>query len=149
VWAYDVGLRARYELALDTAPVSAVSWAPAGNRIAYLRRDPTTTSLRMRSLTGAAATTTLTTGEISPPVWLPDSTHLVLAAVLEQLPQPVGRARPRVPLRQEAPAAAHLLGQLGILEEAADSLGVFSRIVTGDQVTAHLIADDGAQAAHV
>src|SRR5207253_47703 len=36
VWAYDVGLRARYELALDTAPVSAVSWPPAGNRIAFL-----------------------------------------------------------------------------------------------------------------
>jgi len=82
VWGYDVGLRARYELALDTAPVSAVSWAPAGNRIAYLRRDLSTTSLRMRSLTGAAAITTLTSGDIGPPVWLPDSTHLVFAAAL-------------------------------------------------------------------
>ena len=30
VWGYDVGLRARYQLALDTAPVSDVSWAPSG-----------------------------------------------------------------------------------------------------------------------
>jgi len=103
VWGYDVGLRARYELALDTAPVGAVSWAPAGNRIAYLRRDPNTTSLRMRSLTGAAATTTLTTGEISPPVWLPDSTHLVFAAALSM---PAGIAHKAFVINVVSPPAA-------------------------------------------
>jgi Bacterial Ig-like domain len=80
VWGYDVGLRASYQLVLDSAPVSAVSWSPAGNRLAYLRHDANTTTLRMRSLTGAAATTTLAAGEIGRPAWLPDSSHLVFSA---------------------------------------------------------------------
>jgi len=80
VWGYDVGLRATYLLVLDSAPVSSVSWDPAGKRIAYLRHDLSTTSLRVRSLTGAAATSTITTGDIGRPAWLPDSTHIVFAA---------------------------------------------------------------------
>jgi len=82
VWGYDVGLRARYQLVADSAPVSSLAWAPAGNRIAYLRRDPTTITLRVRNLTGAAATTTLTAGDLGAPEWLPDSTHLVFAAAV-------------------------------------------------------------------
>jgi Big-like domain-containing protein len=82
IWGYDVGLRARYQLALDNAPVSAVTWDPAGNRIAYLRHDPTAMSLRVRNLTGAAATVTVMSGDIGQPTWLPDSTHLVFAAAV-------------------------------------------------------------------
>jgi hypothetical protein len=82
IHGYDVGLHASYQLVLDTAPVSSIAWAPAGNRIAYLRHDPTTVTLRMRSLTGTAATTTLTSGDLGPPAWLPDSSHLVFAAAL-------------------------------------------------------------------
>jgi len=83
VWGYDVGLRTRYLLVADSAPVSDVAWAPAGNRIAYLRHDLTTVSLRMRGLTGAAAFTTLTTGtDIGSPKWLPDSTHLLFSAAV-------------------------------------------------------------------
>jgi Bacterial Ig-like domain len=82
VWGYDVGLRARYLLASDTAPLSAVAWAPSGNRLAYLRHDATATSLRVRNLTGTAATTTLATGDLGAPAWLPDSTHLVFAAAV-------------------------------------------------------------------
>jgi hypothetical protein len=82
VWGYDVGLRATYQLALDTAPVSDVSWAPAGNRIAYLRHDLGATVLRVRNLTGPASTTTLISGELSRPAWLPDSTHLVFSAAV-------------------------------------------------------------------
>ena len=80
VWAYDVGLRAKYLLAADTAPVSAIAWAPAGNRIAYLRHDATAVSLRVRNLAGTASTTTLTTGDLDAPAWLPDSTHMVFSA---------------------------------------------------------------------
>ncbi len=83
VWGYDVGLRARYELAADTAPVGSVTWAPAGNRIAYLRSDVDTTSLRVRNLTGSASTTTIATGDLGAPSWLPDSTHIVFAAATE------------------------------------------------------------------
>ncbi len=79
---YDVGLRATYQLLLDTAPVSDIAWSPAGNRIAYLRHDATGVALRVRSLTGAAATTTLTSGDIGRPAWLPDSTHLVFSAAI-------------------------------------------------------------------
>jgi hypothetical protein len=80
IWGYDVGLRSTYQLVLETAPVSGVAWDPAGKRIAYLRHDVSATTLRVRNLTGAAATTTLTSGEIGRPAWLPDSTHLVFAA---------------------------------------------------------------------
>ncbi|TAN33340.1 hypothetical protein EPN29_06180 [bacterium] len=83
IWGYDVGLRARYQLALDTAPVSAVSWAPAGNRIAYLRTDVGTTTLRVRNLSGTAATTTVASGDIGRAAWLSDSAHLVFAAATQ------------------------------------------------------------------
>ena len=82
VWGYDVGLRASYQLVLDNAPVSAVVWSPAGTRLAYLRHDVSTTTLRMRSLTGAAATTTLASGDIGRSAWLPDSSHLVFSAAV-------------------------------------------------------------------
>jgi hypothetical protein len=84
IWGYDVGLRATYQLVLDSARVSDVAWSPAGNRIAYLRHDPASVTLRVRSLTGAAGTTTLTSGDIGRPAWLPDSTHLVFAAAVPQ-----------------------------------------------------------------
>jgi hypothetical protein len=80
IWGYDVGLNARYQLAFETAPVSGLGWAPGGNRLAYLRHDASLTSLRVRSLTGPGSTTTIATGDISTPLWLPDSTHLVFAA---------------------------------------------------------------------
>ena len=80
IWGYDVGLRARYQLAIDTGSVSGVSWAPSGNRIAYLLFDGATNKLRVRNLTGTGTTTTVASGDISAPSWLPDSTHLVIAA---------------------------------------------------------------------
>src|SRR5207248_11794877 len=83
IWGYDVGLRARYQLALDSAPVSALAWDPGGKRIAYLRQDVSGMNLRLRSLTGAAATTTLTGGDIV--CWaagLPDATTLVIAPAI-------------------------------------------------------------------
>jgi len=84
IWGYDVGLKARYELAVDSGPVSAVAWDPAGKRLAYLRHDLSTTSLQVRSLTGAAATSTMTSGDIAGrPAWLPDATHLVFSAAVQ------------------------------------------------------------------
>ena len=80
IWAYDVGLRARYQLSAEAAPVTDLSWAPAGNRLAYLRHDPGALTLRIRNLTGTAATTTIATGELGRPAWLPDSAHVVFAA---------------------------------------------------------------------
>ena len=82
VWGYDVGLRSRYTLASDTGSVSDLSWAPTGSRIAYLRDQGGTTSLRMRSLTGSAAVASLVSGDISNAAWLRDSDHMVLAANL-------------------------------------------------------------------
>ena len=82
IWGYDVGLRATYQLVLDTAAVSDIAWAPAGTRIAYLRHDVSTVALRVRNLTGAAGTVTLTSGDIGRPAWLPDSTHLVFSAAV-------------------------------------------------------------------
>ena len=83
VWAYDVGLRARYVLVVDSSPVSSISWAPSGNRVAYLRNESPLSSLRVRNLTGAATTTTVATGDLGVPAWLPDSTHMVFAAGIQ------------------------------------------------------------------
>jgi Tol biopolymer transport system component len=80
LWGYDVGLRSQYELSTEAGPVSDLSWSPAANRIAYLRQDGGSTSLRVRSLTGQALTSTIATGDIGHPTWLPDSTHVVFAA---------------------------------------------------------------------
>ncbi|HWO92807.1 MAG TPA: Ig-like domain-containing protein [Methylomirabilota bacterium] len=80
VWGYDVGLRSRYELVTESGLLSDLSWSPTGNRIAYLREDSGGISLRVRSFTGQAATTTVASGDIGHPTWLPDSTHIVFAA---------------------------------------------------------------------
>ncbi len=74
--------------------VAAASVAPngLGRRIAYLRHDINTVTLRVRALTGAAATTTLTSGEIGRPAWLPDSTHLVFAAEVTTLTMTLQKA---------------------------------------------------------
>jgi WD40 repeat protein len=103
VWAYDVGLRARYQLALDTGPVSAVSWAPAGNRVAYLRSDIGAVSLRVRNLTGAGTTTTVASGDLGSPTWLPDSTHIVFAAATQA---PTGVVHKAFVVNVVAPPAA-------------------------------------------
>ena len=85
VWAYDVGLRARYQLVVDTGPVSSISWAPSGTRVAYLRNESALSSLRVRNLTGAATTTTVAAGDLGVPSWLPDSTHIVFAAAIQRV----------------------------------------------------------------
>lgn len=92
IWGYDVGLRARYQLAADTAPVSNVTWAPSAGRIAYLRSDVGTTSLRIRNLSGAGSTTTMASGDIGAPAWFPDSTHIVFADATTGPGQPVHKA---------------------------------------------------------
>jgi Tol biopolymer transport system component len=83
LWGYDVGLRARYQLAQDAGPISDVSWAPSGNRVAYLRSDGGLLTLRVRNLTGGGATATIATGDLTSPAWLPDSTHMVFAAATQ------------------------------------------------------------------
>jgi hypothetical protein len=84
IWGYDVGLQARYELAVESGQISDVTWSPAGNRIAYLRHDIGLTALRVRNLSGAADTSTIASAvEIGAPAWLPDSVHLVFASRLE------------------------------------------------------------------
>lgn len=82
VSGYDVGLRSQYQLASETGSISELSWSPAGNRIAYLRNTNGAIALRVRSLTGQAATTTIASGDIGHASWLPDSTHILFAAAL-------------------------------------------------------------------
>ncbi|MFI5281900.1 MAG: TolB family protein [Candidatus Dormibacterales bacterium] len=82
IWGYDVGLRARYELVTDTGPISDVTWSPAANRIAYLRSDVGSTTLRIRNLAGSGATTTIATGDIGAPAWFPDSVHMVFTVAV-------------------------------------------------------------------
>jgi hypothetical protein len=46
----------------------------------------------VRSLTGAAATTTVATGDIGAPAWLRDSTHVLVAATVQAPNGPVRKA---------------------------------------------------------
>src|SRR5215467_3281218 len=92
VWGYDVGLRSRYALASDTGTLSDLSWAPAGNRIAYLRADGGTTTLRVRSLTGSAVVASIVSGDLSDATWLRDSDHVVLAANIDTSSGSVSKA---------------------------------------------------------
>jgi Tol biopolymer transport system component len=84
IWGYDVGLQARYELAVENGQISNVSWSPAGNNIAYLRHDVGVTTLKIRRLNGAGATSTIASaGELGAAAWLPDSVHMVFAVGLQ------------------------------------------------------------------
>jgi len=104
VWGYDVGLQARYQLAEEAGPISDIIWAPAGNRIAYLRQDVATTTLKVRNLTGAGATTTIATGaDIGSPAWLPDSVHIVFAAGVQT---PEGNVQKAVVVSAIAPPSS-------------------------------------------
>ena len=92
IWGYDVGLRSRYILGSETTAVSDVSWAPNGNRIAYLRHDAGTTTLRVRNLTGSATLSSVISGNLNAPSWLHDSDHIVLAASVTGDTGPVSKA---------------------------------------------------------
>ncbi len=107
VWGYDVGLSARYLLAMDTGAVSEVSWAPSGNRIAYRRNDGGSMSLVVKNLVAAGTTTTVASGDLGPPAWLPDSTHLVFAAVA---PSAVASGHKAFVINVVAPPAALTAG---------------------------------------
>jgi hypothetical protein len=110
IWGYDVGLRSRYLLASDTGTVSHLSWAPAGNRIAYLRADSRGTALRIRNLTGAAGTTTAATGDLGSAAWIRDSDHMVLAATVQAAS---GQVRKAFVINVVAPPPA-LVASLGL-----------------------------------
>ncbi len=92
IWGYDVGLRSRYALASEFTSVSDLRWAPNGNRIAYLRHDAGTVTLRVRNLTGSVSLTSVVQGDISAPAWLHDSDHMVMAAFVSADGRPVSKA---------------------------------------------------------
>jgi hypothetical protein len=119
IWGYDVGLQARYQLSVEDAAISGLSWAPAGNRIAYLRQDVGATSLKVRNLTGPGTTTTIASGAgIGAPAWLPDSIHLVFAATLQTS---AGTLRKAFVVSVIAPPAA-LTPALGLPADASVSV---------------------------
>jgi dipeptidyl aminopeptidase/acylaminoacyl peptidase len=138
LWGYDVGLRSQYELASEPAAVSDLSWSPAGNRIAYLREDTGGVALRVRNLTGQAATATIATGDIGRAMWLPDSAHVVFAA---SIATPSGLARKAFLINVVTPPAA-LTAALAIPSSSALSVadpvpspdGHQIAFVSGDQV---------------
>jgi dipeptidyl aminopeptidase/acylaminoacyl peptidase len=111
IWGYDVGLQARYELAVENGQISDPTWSPAANRIAYLRHDVGLTTLKVRSLTGAAATIAIASGvDVGIPAWLPDSVHLVFAAAVQTT---AGRLRKAFVVSAIAPPTA-LTSALGL-----------------------------------
>jgi len=94
VWAYDLDLHSRYRIQAENGPVSGIAWAPDGSRLAYRLGASSLdrAKIRVRSLTGAARTATLATGEVGNPAWLADSRHVIFAALLSLPSGPVSKA---------------------------------------------------------
>jgi Tol biopolymer transport system component len=92
IWGYDIGLRSHYVLGVEKGEVSALSWAPSGNRLAYLRVDAASMTLRVLALAGTASTTTVATGDMDAPVWLHDSAHIVVDALVQSASGPIHKA---------------------------------------------------------
>jgi Bacterial Ig-like domain/WD40-like Beta Propeller Repeat len=103
IWGYDVALRSRYLINTETGTLSNISWAPSGNRVAYLLTDSTGTSLRVRNLTGNASTTTVAAGQLGAPAWLRDSDRVVFTATV---PSPTGAIRRAFLINVVAPPPA-------------------------------------------
>jgi hypothetical protein len=82
IWAYDIQLAARYRLQSEPGSVADLAWSPDGTRLAYRRlaTDPAQGLLRVRSLAGAAGTTTVASGDLGSPTWQADSSHLIFTA---------------------------------------------------------------------
>jgi Bacterial Ig-like domain len=82
IYGYDVDLRARYRLQVESGPVDQLAWSPDGQALAYRLQadDPQKSQIRARQLSGAARTLTVATGDVSGPAWQADSRHLVFRA---------------------------------------------------------------------
>jgi hypothetical protein len=82
--AYDVQLRAQYRVQHEADIVKSLAWSPDGARLAYLVAGGSAAQdmLRVKSLGGSAAVTTVATGEIATPVWLANSSDVTFAARL-------------------------------------------------------------------
>jgi Tol biopolymer transport system component len=84
IYGYDVDLRARYRLQVESGPVDQLAWSPDGQALAYRlqAQDPQKSQIRARQLNGAARTLTVATGDVSGPAWQADSRHLVFRATV-------------------------------------------------------------------
>jgi Tol biopolymer transport system component len=100
IWGYDVGLRSHYMLGNEKGVVSSMSWAPAGNRLAYLLVGTPSSSLRVLGVAGSGSITTVATGDLTNPLWLRDSGHVVVGA---RVPSPAGPIRKAFLLNVAAP----------------------------------------------
>ena len=126
IWGYDVGLHASYRLAREPGAVSNLAWAPTGNRLAYLLQTEVSSSLRVLTLGGTSSKTTLVTGDLGPPAWLPDSVHLVLSASIQGA---AGSTRRAFVLNASSPPTSL---SLGIALPAAGDFDVVNPVPSPD-----------------
>jgi len=81
VRAYDIQLRAQYRLQHEADPVTSLAWSPDGTRLAYVMSGAAGQDvLRVKSLGGSAAVSTVATGAIATPAWLANSSDLTFSA---------------------------------------------------------------------
>ena len=85
IWAYDVELRAKYRIQRESDVISSITWAPDGARLAYILSSGGNGQglLKVKSLVGSAAATTVATGEIADPAWLAHSSDVAFSARLD------------------------------------------------------------------
>ena len=82
--AYDIQLRAQYRIQHEADLVTSLAWSPNGARLAYLVSGGPTGQgmLRVKSLAGSGAVTTVASGEIATPAWLANSSDITFSARL-------------------------------------------------------------------
>ena len=82
--AYNVQLRAQYRIQHEADVVTSLAWSPNGTRLAYLVSGGQAGQgmLRVKSLAGSGAVTTVATGEIATPAWLANSSDITFSARL-------------------------------------------------------------------
>jgi Bacterial Ig-like domain len=92
--AYDVQLRAQYRIQHEADLVTSLAWSPNGTRLAYLVASGPAGQgmLRVKSLAGSGAVTTVATGEIATPAWLANSSDITFSAKLTV----AGRSQQRI-----------------------------------------------------
>ncbi|MBJ7602642.1 MAG: Ig-like domain-containing protein [Candidatus Dormibacteraeota bacterium] len=131
---YDAGLKTESLLEAENAAVDGLAWAPDLSALAYRSpaTDPNQARLRVRSLRGGSSQPfTVTTGQISPPIWQSDARHLLVTA---PVPTKVGLVAKAFRLSSAQGQSQTLSAASGLPAEPQSSVEQLSPSPDGHQI---------------